>query len=140
MLLTHWARRAASRAAWTAGRSRAIRTAMMAITTSNSISVKPIPRTRRSLMTPLLRWHGDVADERGTYRELLRRWGRPGRASPPPELADDPESILKWRPEGLKQKCGNSCKFLKTSSVLDFPHSIPLHGDFCQLEWVATAK
>src|SRR5262249_40475334 len=41
MLLTHWARRAASRAACTAGRSRAIRTAMMAITTSSSISVKP---------------------------------------------------------------------------------------------------
>ena len=33
------ARRAASRAAWTAGNSRAIRTAMIAITTSNSISV-----------------------------------------------------------------------------------------------------
>src|ERR1700712_1980208 len=40
-LLTHWARRAASRAACTAGRSRAIRTAMIAITTSNSMSVKP---------------------------------------------------------------------------------------------------
>src|SRR3954453_23878356 len=40
-LLTHCARRAASRAACTAGRSRAIRTAMMAMTTSNSISVKP---------------------------------------------------------------------------------------------------
>src|SRR5262249_37665623 len=40
-LLTHWARRAASRAAWTAGRSRAINTAMIANTTSSSISVKP---------------------------------------------------------------------------------------------------
>src|SRR5579871_3634156 len=40
-LLTHCARRAASRAAWTAGRSSAIRTAMIAITTSSSISVKP---------------------------------------------------------------------------------------------------
>ena len=36
----HWVRRAASRAACTAGNSRAIRTAMMAITTSSSISVK----------------------------------------------------------------------------------------------------
>jgi hypothetical protein len=43
-LLVHWARRAASRAAWTAGSSREIRTAMMAITTSSSISVKPILR------------------------------------------------------------------------------------------------
>src|SRR5262249_61497452 len=41
MLLTHWARRAASRAACTAGSKRAIRTAMMAITTNSSISVNP---------------------------------------------------------------------------------------------------
>src|SRR5690242_4451589 len=40
-LLVHWARRAASRADCTAGSSRAISTAMMAITTSSSISVKP---------------------------------------------------------------------------------------------------
>ena len=37
----HWARRAASRAAWTAGKSRAISTAMIAITTSSSIRVNP---------------------------------------------------------------------------------------------------
>src|SRR4029077_15047282 len=36
-LLVHCARRAASRAAWTAGRSGAIRTAMIAMTTSSSI-------------------------------------------------------------------------------------------------------
>ena len=35
------ARLAASRAAWTAGRSRAMRTAMIAITTKSSIKVKP---------------------------------------------------------------------------------------------------
>src|ERR1700733_7793742 len=40
-LLRHWLRRAASRAAWTAGSSRAMRVAMIAITTSNSIKVKP---------------------------------------------------------------------------------------------------
>ena len=39
-LLVHCMRRAASRAAWTAGRSRAINTAMIAMTTSSSISVK----------------------------------------------------------------------------------------------------
>jgi hypothetical protein len=37
--LTHWIRRAASRAACTAGSNSAISTAMIAITTSNSISV-----------------------------------------------------------------------------------------------------
>jgi hypothetical protein len=41
MLLTHWLRRAASRAAWTAGNSSAINTAMIAMTTSSSISVNP---------------------------------------------------------------------------------------------------
>ncbi len=40
-LLTHWDLRAASRAACTAGSSSAISTAMIAMTTSNSISVKP---------------------------------------------------------------------------------------------------
>src|ERR1700677_2016221 len=34
-------RRAASRAAWTAGKSKAIKTAMMAMTTSSSMSVNP---------------------------------------------------------------------------------------------------
>ena len=44
----HWARRAASRADCTAGNSKAIRTAMMAMTTKSSISVKPrlVARTR----------------------------------------------------------------------------------------------
>src|SRR5438477_4215218 len=41
MLLVHCARRAASRAACTAGRRRAIKPAMIAMTTSNSISEKP---------------------------------------------------------------------------------------------------
>ena len=40
-LLVHWIRRAASRADWTAGKSRPIRTAMIAMTTSSSIRVKP---------------------------------------------------------------------------------------------------
>src|SRR6478752_1065323 len=52
----HWDRRAASRAACTAGRRSAIRTAMMAITTRSSISVNPRtatasrPSTRWSLL------------------------------------------------------------------------------------------
>src|SRR5579883_3160233 len=50
-LLVHWARRAASRAAWTAGRSRAISTAMIAITTSSSISVKPARRSDMAFPT-----------------------------------------------------------------------------------------
>jgi hypothetical protein len=40
-LLRHWLRRAASRAAWTAGSNSAINTAMMAMTTKSSISVNP---------------------------------------------------------------------------------------------------
>src|SRR5690242_19961302 len=41
-LLEHCARRAASRAAWTAGKSKAIRTPMIAMTTSSSIRVKAV--------------------------------------------------------------------------------------------------
>src|SRR5438270_6100505 len=52
-LLVHWARRAASRAAWTAGRSRAIKTAMMAITTSSSMRVKARLRRRGRIMRGL---------------------------------------------------------------------------------------
>src|SRR5947207_332032 len=64
-LLTHCERRAASRAACTAGSRRAIRTAMIAITTSNSIRVKA---RGRAFMGLLLRRGeqgrlGDVEDE-----------------------------------------------------------------------------
>src|SRR5262249_19571005 len=55
-LLMHWARRAASRADCTAGSSRAIRTAMMAITTSSSIKVKPRLRI------------GQISKEKGSER------------------------------------------------------------------------
>src|SRR5262249_10953555 len=40
-LLAHWIRAAAARTFWTAGRRRPIRIAIIAITTSSSISVKP---------------------------------------------------------------------------------------------------
>ena len=51
----HWARRAASRAAWTAGRSRAISTAMIAMTTRSSMSVNPrrILRNMRILQSEM---------------------------------------------------------------------------------------
>src|SRR5262249_41802361 len=55
-LLAHLMRAAASRTFWTAGRSRPIRMAMMAMTTSSSISVKP-PR-RFMLGIPRGRWRG----------------------------------------------------------------------------------
>src|SRR5690242_17617100 len=43
-LLAHFIRLAAARTFWTAGSKRLITTAMMAMTTSNSISVKPVRR------------------------------------------------------------------------------------------------
>src|SRR5262245_8758161 len=60
MLLVHWERRAASRADWTGGRSKAIRTAMIAITTSSSIRVKPFEARSRNdafvMVLPLDQW------------------------------------------------------------------------------------
>src|SRR5690606_35635132 len=78
MLFRHWVRRAASRACCTAGSSSAIRIAMIAMTTSSSISVNPRDlafigtsslvqcgnkksRSRRDLLwSLLLRGHLDV--------------------------------------------------------------------------------
>src|SRR5581483_3177030 len=79
-LLVHWARRAASRAAWTAGRSRAINTPMMAITTKSSISVNPGRRGRTAdfgliAVTPL-----DERERSGRRLAATRRGGTgPGR-------------------------------------------------------------
>src|SRR5262249_24001857 len=56
MLFTHWARRAASRAAWTAGSKSAIKTAMIAITTKSSIRVKPGRNDRRFIEETSRRW------------------------------------------------------------------------------------
>src|SRR5262245_29359871 len=51
-LLAHRMREAASRTFWTAGSSRPMRMAMMAMTTSNSISVKA-KRARERILSPL---------------------------------------------------------------------------------------
>src|SRR5688572_12902539 len=46
-LFWHWVRLALSRTFWTAGTSRAISTAMMAMTTRSSINVNPVVARRR---------------------------------------------------------------------------------------------
>src|SRR5215213_4620646 len=72
-LLVHWARRAASRAACTAGSNSAISTPMIAMTTSSSISVNP--RRARDMDGPPLRMMGTReldASFRG-HGEILRR-------------------------------------------------------------------
>src|SRR4051812_16693972 len=61
MLLVHWTRRADSRAACTAGRSRPIRTAMTVMTTSSSIRVNPRRGSRLMLRKPPSGWTGDAA-------------------------------------------------------------------------------
>src|SRR4051794_41156488 len=70
MLFVHCERRAASRADWTAGSSKEMRTAMMAITTSSSISVNP----RRFLMID------------GTFWERIRMGGNPNSSTTRAEL------------------------------------------------------
>src|SRR3954465_14711808 len=81
-LLVHWLRRAASRAAWTAGSRRAIRTAMMAMTTSSSINVNPrrrimgiIPVERRGTGRP----RDAREDDANPGRETSVRGEEPGR-------------------------------------------------------------
>src|SRR5215213_9101961 len=63
MLLLHFARFAASRACWTAGKRSAMSTPMMAMTTSSSMSVKPIDFERRTIRCPFQKT-GDKRDEK----------------------------------------------------------------------------
>src|SRR4051812_39324223 len=67
----HWDRRAASLADWTAGRSRAIRTAMIAITTSNSINVNP----RRDRIPGWMTFIESLLKGRGS-RSMRNTWPR----------------------------------------------------------------
>src|SRR5262249_31326990 len=69
-LLTHWVRRAASRADCTAGNNRAIRTAMMAMTTRSSMSVKA-RRFRNSTTHPPFQ-NGRVRNRR-THADAERK-------------------------------------------------------------------
>src|SRR5262249_18802579 len=72
-LLTHCDRRAASRAACTGGKSKAIRTAMMAMTTSNSIRVKPRRRMEHLAFVGgnWITTHNDERYERGRLVSML---------------------------------------------------------------------
>src|SRR5262245_57276637 len=79
------ARLAASRTFWTAGRSRPIRTAMIAKTTSNSIKVKPL---RWRLMARLLQTKGC----RGPVRERRPYQGPPQTAAEPATGRSGPPS------------------------------------------------
>src|SRR6516225_1233828 len=71
-LLLQLVRLAASRALWTAGMSKPIKMEMMAITTSNSISVKPERHVRMRIMIDLQ--EAGLADS-GPIRQA--RWVRP---------------------------------------------------------------
>src|SRR5215468_7124071 len=66
-LLVHWSLAADSRTFWTAGSSSPIRTAMMAITTSSSMSVKAVRRRE----TVYMRVHSPSdEDDHRTRREV----------------------------------------------------------------------
>src|SRR5262245_36946114 len=82
----HCDRRAASRAACTAGSSRAIRTAMMAMTTKSSMSVNP--RLARMDCSPA--WPG--TEQQRMYGRRVDRW--PGQFVPTriDESAEEDES------------------------------------------------
>jgi hypothetical protein len=68
-LFLHCARRAASRACWTAGKSNAINTPMMAMTTSSSINVNPAVLRREWTMWEKLRVEKEVfVDQYGRRR------------------------------------------------------------------------
>src|SRR4029079_3819545 len=63
-------RAAASRTFWTAGSSRPIRTAMIAITTSSSMSVNPERWRRAAAMANSLRTDEDLVTHRANGRDI----------------------------------------------------------------------
>src|SRR5262249_60194193 len=90
-LLVHWARRAASRADCTAGKSSAIRTAMMAMTTNSSINVKP-RRWRFMSQYPL----PDVEIESYTREVKHTSWihdNVPRSTNRDPEVGEPPDRV-----------------------------------------------
>src|SRR5881227_2575219 len=89
-LLTHCIRRAASRAACTAGKSSAIRTAMIAITTSSSIKVKPDLTPLRMTCTPIKKIEEKNADERRESPRPDARTFRTGEEGQPVEGGPGP--------------------------------------------------
>src|SRR4051812_40329524 len=97
-LLTHWARRAASRADCTAGSNREIRTAMIAITTSSSIRVKPVRRQGSEVLIEQLLFV-DGRMRRDETSDLGRSVGDPGRGRCEPRRAG-------WAPR-------TECAFMK---------------------------
>src|SRR5437660_5443150 len=98
-------RAAASRTFWTAGNSRPMRMAMIAITTSSSISVKPGRHLRETIV---LSWKKDKRDKlkvspnRGL--NVLRVPGRPGaRLNPGTSFQG-----MKDRPDDFRGKQGTA--------------------------------
>src|SRR5262245_1089353 len=78
-LLPHWMRAAALRTFWMAGKSRPMRTAMMAMTTSNSISVKALRTSpRRLLMGSPFRKRRSCYDSYGSSCPLHLNRGEAG--------------------------------------------------------------
>src|SRR5262249_23161441 len=90
MLLVHWARRAASRADCTAGRSKEIRTAMIAMTTSSSIRVKPLRQRSRNDAHDMEHLANQRSDDDVHNRQ---RKGRNHRAGMRSLLVSDPELV-----------------------------------------------
>ena len=94
----HWMRRAASRAACTAGKSIAIKTAMIAITTKSSISVKPARRAAHAgLQLPARQLpvhRAIVCDECPCFSldRIATRGGEPPESGPAP--ADSLDEVL----------------------------------------------
>src|SRR5262245_21560826 len=132
MLLRHWTRAAASRVRCTAGRSRPISTAMMAITTSSSMRVKPRRRGRRGEQWPVMvrdapqrgragRFRGPAV--RGRAHRSMRRARRYNSAmSPSPPPSDRRFATTRW-------------SLVAAAGRPDEPHAAAALADLCRLYW-----
>src|SRR5579883_1143381 len=127
-LLTHCARRAASRAAWTAGKSRAINTAMIAITTNSSISVKP--RRRIIKTSPSLDQTGRSlgrVERPGKRQRVIRAQTMQEQGRPKPDVGTscpgfhEDESVRRVRGDRLSWRRPDGVRCLNPRTATDRP-------------------
>src|SRR5262245_5810625 len=115
-LLLHFIRAAASRTFCTAGSRRPIRIAIMAMTTSSSMSVNPA-RFCRMIGHPGMMRSGEFATRAQRMQGILSSQGisRTAVGHPHPEMRDN-------RPEETGENCCGSVKFDFDSGITDSTH------------------
>ena len=113
----HWARRPASRAAWTAGNSKAISKAMIAMTTNSSMSVNPRPaRAGTDRGMGMLRLGDEWDRTRGSASDPLQHRKHCNQARRRPGRSGAGESRRSTRPATSRNAVGGETKSIRSAA------------------------